>query len=30
MSDEVQIIIGAVIGLVLGAIFLYFYHRNRY
>jgi len=30
MSDELYVIIGAVIGLVLGAIFLYFYHRNRY
>lgn len=30
MSDELLIIIGALIGLALGAIFLYFYHRNRY
>lgn len=30
MSDELLVIIGALIGLGLGAIFLYFYHRNRY
>jgi len=30
VSAELEIIIGAVIGLILGAIFLYFYHRNRY
>lgn len=30
MSEELQVVIGGVIGLVLGAIFLYFYYRNRY
>lgn len=29
MSEEVQIIIGAVIGWILGLIYLYFYYRNR-
>jgi hypothetical protein len=29
MSDEVLFIIGTLIGLGIGAIFLHFYYRNR-